>query len=88
MNLKEQNELNLSYINNKDFDGLLKANLRYIQYVANQKGQPEEHFDDLVQCGSIGLFKAYETYNQELNPIFIAYAQHYILKEIYNYIEL
>lgn len=87
MTLKEQNELNLTYINNKDFDGLLKANLRYIHFVVNQKCQDEEHFKDLVQCGSIGLFKAYETYNQQLNPIFIAYAKHYVLKEIYEYID-
>ncbi len=81
------NEINQSLIANKDFDGLLKANKRLIMHMAYKMGQPAEHLEDLIQCGSIGLFKAYQTYNQELNPNFIGYAKFYIKKEIMYYID-
>lgn len=82
-----KNELNITHITNKDFDSLLKVNERYIYFICFKLNQNEEHLDDLIQSGRIGLYNAYSTYNQDINPIFMAYAKHHIIKEIHNYID-
>ena len=76
-----KNELNLIHINNKDFDSLLKTNQRYINTLAYSFGvNDNEVINDLIQVGRIGLFNAYQNFDINKSPIFIAYASWYIKK--------
>lgn len=43
-------------------------------------------YDDLFQVGCIGLIKAYEKFDNNLNVKFTSYAYKYIVGEIYQYI--
>ena len=45
-----------------------------------------KNYDDLFQVGCIGLIKAYNNFNEELNVKFTSYAYNYIVGEIYNYL--
>lgn len=83
------NELNNQLIANQDFNGLLAANIRYIQYVAYTLGiNDEDIINDLVQEGRIGLWIAYTKYDPNTQPVFIGYAKFYIKKYMLRYLEV
>ena len=43
-------------------------------------------YDDLYQAGCVGLIKAYQNFQNNMNVKFTSYAYNYILGEIYNYL--
>lgn len=57
------NQRNIIHLQNKDFNGLLKTNFRYIEKLSYTFGISDiEVIKDLQQAGSIGLFKAFLNY--------------------------
>jgi RNA polymerase primary sigma factor len=64
---------NEELVADKDFNQLLKNNLRYIHTVASSLNQ-DEYFEDLVQHGRIALHKAMGLYNPSKGIPFIKYA--------------
>lgn len=84
---KNRQEKNVEYLENKDFDRLLVNNTPFITALAKTFHQPE-HQADLFQVGSIGLFKAFNSFNQDNGVLFLSYAKHCILNEMKEFLRV
>ncbi len=81
------NQRSLEAIKNKDFESLLKINNKYIRYLSTTFGViDQEHLKDIIAAGKIGLFIAYEKYDQTKCASFMGFAWVYIKKEMMDYI--
>lgn len=85
LKLKTRQEKNKEYLENGDFDRLLVNNTPFIRTLAKTFHQPDQ-MDDLCQVGSIGLFKAFKSFNQESGNSFLSYAKQAILNEMRGYL--
>lgn len=64
----------------QDFNKILKDNIRLIQYISTKMGQNDlDVIADLVQVGRIGLWEAYQRYDETKGP-FNYYATIWIKK--------
>lgn len=84
---KEKEEL-LEKIKNGDEDAkekYIKGNLRLVLSVMKRFSNSNENPDDLFQIGCIGLIKAINNFNTELNVKFSTYAVPMIIGEIRRY---
>ena len=63
----------------------IKGNLRLVLSVINRFGNSNENMDDLFQVGCIGLIKAINNFNTELDLKFSTYAVPMIIGEIRRY---
>jgi RNA polymerase primary sigma factor len=70
-------------------DQLIKSNLRFVVSIAKQYQGKGIEFEDLIECGNLGLIKACEKYNPELGYRFLSYAgwwvRDFIINEIINH---
>lgn len=64
----------------------IKGNLRLVLSVIKRFGNSNENSDDLFQIGCIGLIKAINNFNTELNVKFSTYAVPMIVGEIRRYL--
>ncbi len=76
---------NEQLVYNKDYDTLIKANNRYLMKVAQSMNQ-DDHYEDLLQAGRIGLFYASQNYNPAKGVPFIKYAGWWVRKEMLRYL--
>ena len=63
-------------------DTFIKGNLRLVLSVIGRFNNRGENVDDLFQVGCIGLIKAIDNFNTELNVQFSTYAVPMIIGEI------
>lgn len=80
MTNEELNTINLELIAKNDYNGLLMANKRYIEAIANRFYQDEHMVKDLEQQGNIGLWEAMKAFNPDKGKHFIGFAKFYIRK--------
>jgi len=69
----------------QSIEQIIKEYNRYILVMASSFNQ-DEHFDDLVSAGNIGLWNAYQRFNPELGKPFITYASIWVKKEMLDYL--
>ncbi|MDY4607403.1 MAG: sigma-70 family RNA polymerase sigma factor, partial [Eubacterium sp.] len=67
-------------------DALINGNLRLVLSVVQRFSNRGENMDDLFQVGVIGLIKAIDNFNLELNVRFSTYAVPMIIGEIRRYL--
>ena len=67
-------------------DKLIRGNLRLVLSVIQRFGGRGESVDDLFQVGCIGLIKAIDNFNCDLNVKFSTYAVPMIIGEIRRYL--
>jgi len=68
-------------------DATLRQNMDLVYKIArNYSQRVQNHYDDLVQVGSIGLLNAIERYDPERKANFRTYASHLISSEIKHYL--
>lgn len=68
-------------------DQILRDNIDLVYKIARYYSQlVSNHYDDLVQVGSIGLFNAIKRYDPSHNANFRTYASHLITSEIKHYL--
>ena len=67
-------------------DTFIKGNLRLVLSVIGRFNNRGENVDDLFQVGCIGLIKAIDNFNTELNVQFSTYAVPMIIGEIRRYL--
>ncbi|HHT48902.1 MAG TPA: sigma-70 family RNA polymerase sigma factor [Firmicutes bacterium] len=65
---------------------LIQVNLRLVKSIVGRFTGRGVEYDDLVQIGALGLLKAIERYNPELNVKFSTYAVPLIIGEIKQYL--
>lgn len=69
----------------QSIDDIIKDNQRYVQVVASSFNQ-DQHFDDLVSAGNIGIWKAYQRFDSTKEIPFMKYAGIWIRKEMIDYL--
>lgn len=74
------NEVKLG--NKQALDTFIKKNLKLVKYIANFYTNRGVEYDDLVQEGMIGLYKAIYKYNPTMNSRFSLYASFWIKKHM------
>ena len=67
-------------------DALVIGNLRLVLSVIGRFSSKKEQIDDLFQVGCVGLIKAIDNFNTELNVRFSTYAVPMILGEVRRYL--
>ena len=67
-------------------EDFIRANLRLVLSIMQRFSQRGEHMDDLFQVGCIGLIKAVENFNIELDVRFSTYAVPMIIGELRRYL--
>lgn len=76
---------NEQLVYDKDYNTLIKANNRYLMKVAQSMNQ-DDHYEDLLQAGRVGLFYASQHYKPILGVPFIKYAGWWVRKEMLKYL--
>ncbi len=85
---EEKNELLIKIKNgdNEAREEFIKGNLRLVLSVVQRFGGRGENADDLFQIGCVGLIKAIDNFNVNLNVQFSTYAVPMIIGEIRRYL--
>lgn len=88
--LKEQEKMELLKLaqsgNKQARDKLITGNLRLVLSVIQRFAGRGENFDDIFQVGVIGLLKAVDNFNTELDVKFSTYAVPLIMGEVRRYL--
>lgn len=83
----EQNSLIRKYHQSRDIkikNKLIESNLRFVAKLAIKRKNKAVTALDLIQVGSIGLNKAVERFNPDLDVHFLTYAGYWVNKEMIN----
>lgn len=71
---------------NRAKDKVINANLKFVVLLANKFKVKGMNVEDLISSGNIGLVKAVERFNPELNVPFTSYASYWIEQAMYKLI--
>lgn len=71
---------------NRAKDKVINANLKFVILLANKFKIKGMDIEDLISSGNIGLIKAIERFNPELNVPFTSYAAYWIEQSMYKLI--
>lgn len=71
---------------NRAKDKVINANLKFVILLANKFKMKGMDVEDLISSGNIGLVKAVERFNPELNVPFTSYAAYWIEQSMYKLI--
>lgn len=81
----EQESECLKKMKNGDLEArneLIERNMRLVAHVAKKYQNPEDEMEDLISIGTIGLFKAVETYKEDYGSRLATYAARCIDNEL------
>ena len=65
---------------------LILKNMKFIQYLSSLYKNSWIYYDDLIECGIIGLTKAIERFDESKNILFTSYASFWVNEEINNFL--